>query len=903
MTASRFVGGASPPSSDLARSPRRDAAEQVRQARQDALPPLEWNATAAPFPDDTLHALFSAQAVAAPQAIAVEDDGSRLSYAELDRRSDIIAAALAKRGVEPGALVGLCVERSAAMLAGILGILKAGAAYVPLDPYYPADRIAFMVEDSAAALVLTESGLIPRLGLAANRCLALDALDPSRDGGRPAAAGSAGDLAYVIYTSGSTGLPKGVQVPHRAVVNLLYAMHRELGFSERDRVLALTGISFDISVLELLLPLLFGATVIIASRAEAADGRRLRERIERSRPTLLQATPVTWRLLIEAGWRDGAGVTLLCGGEAVDPALARELVARAGRFWNVYGPTETTIWSSAHCVTRVDGPRIPIGRPLANTTFYILDAARRAVPVGATGELYIGGAGVAEGYLRRPDLTAERFVDDPFAAGGNGRMYRTGDFARWLPDGTVEFHGRTDEQVKIRGFRIEPGEIAAVLSEVAGVAQALVLAFPDDARAGEAELVGFVQPGKPAPSVETLRDHARRKLPEHMVPGRLVIVQSWPLTPNGKIDRNKLIADLRAMPEPGTARQRPIADAEERVAQLFEQVLEVRPVGPDDDFFRLGGHSLRAVRLLDLIERHFGRRLHINTLYHQGATPAYLAAILRDPSTRAPLPYLVPIGPPNAAGESGGPSIFCMHTLVEGTLFFYEALAARLAPDYRLLGVLPRGLEDGETADSRIEEMAVHCAAVLRAAQPRGPYRILGFSSGGMVAFATADRLRRDGEEVELIGLIDSYCPTGRRTIWYYREVFADRLRRLREGVAARLRPHAAAVPDAEAAAFRALRWRHRWALRIYRPRPYGAELLLIAAEETRPLFRDRFFGWERLAAGIRAIILPGGHYDLISEPGVGELASCLRAALAGRGDAERPVGRAPRHSPTAAGA
>jgi len=837
-----------------------------------------WNATRQPFPaDKAVHALFAEQAARTPAAVAVSDAAVELSYAELDRRSDTLARILAGRGAGPGTLVGVCVERSAMMAVALLGILKTGAAYLPLDPSYPAERLRFMIEDSEAALVVSEAPFAGLLPAAGPEFLFLDQIDIAAPSPRFVRRVAADDLAYVIYTSGSTGRPKGVEIAHRSVVNLLFAIRRALDFSSDDRVLAITSISFDISVLEFFLPLLFGARLVIASRDEAADGERLALRLRKSGATFMQATPVAWRLLLRTGWRGAPGFHALCGGEAIDAELAGELLERAGPFWNVYGPTETTIWSTAHHVERVDGGCVPIGRPLANTRLYILDAEHQPVPIGAAGELFIGGVGVARGYLKRPELSAERFLADPFAPDDRARMYRTGDLARYRADGTLEFLGRIDQQVKIRGFRIEPGEIEAVLAEHPQVHQAVVVARADPS--GEGELIAFIVSADPPPPTHALRQFAGRKLPPYMVPSRIIVIDALPLTPNRKTDRRRLLASVPDALDPDADYRPPRDDMEAKLVAIFEDILAVRPIGIDDNFFHLGGHSLRAVYLVEAIERQFGNRVHLNTLYYRGASAAYLASILRNPRLREPLPYLVPLGSPERRGEGGQP-LFCLHTMVEGTLFFYERLADRLAPDHRLLGILPQGLEDGRAAHRSVEQMAEHALAVMRMQQPRGPYRILGFSSAGMIGFEMAQQLKRAGEEIALLALLDAYCPIGRRTLRYHKEIFDDRFRRVREMVEARFTPRAEAVFDAETTAFRALRWRHRWALRTYRPSRFDGPMTLIVAEATIPLFRERFFGWERLAREIDCEILPGGHYDLVNEPGVVELAAVLRRRL-----------------------
>ena len=437
-----------------------------------------WNATRVERPRGTLvHELVATQAALTPERPAVSFDGETLSYRELDERSNRLANHLQSLGAGPEALVGLCVERSAAMVVGLLGILKSGAAYVPLDPGHPAERLALVLEDARPAVLVTEEGLLPGLASQGAEVVCLD-----RDAAVIAAASAAplprltGDegLAYVIYTSGSTGRPKGVQLPHRAVVNFLRAMAARPGLGADDVVPALTTLSFDIAGLEIYLPLMVGARVEVVTREEAADGRRLAEWVASAGVTVMQATPATWRLLVESGWEGRPGLKALCGGEALPRELADELLARDLELWNVYGPTETAIWSAAGEVLPGSGP-VRLGRAIDNTRFYVVDRRYEPVPVGVAGELWIAGHAVARGYLGRPELTAEKFVADPWSDEPGARLYRTGDLVRWRDGGELEFLGRIDHQVKVRGYRIELGEIEAALGRHPAVVQAVVV--------------------------------------------------------------------------------------------------------------------------------------------------------------------------------------------------------------------------------------------------------------------------------------------------------------------------------------------------------------------------------------------------------------------------------------------
>lgn len=578
---------------------------------------VEWNDTRAAVPEVLVHELVEAQVARTPERTAVTAGATTWSYAELDARATRLAQALRARGVGRGQLVGLCLDRSADMIAALLGILKAGAAYLPLDPSFPAERLRFMVEDAQLALLVSTTALARAFSLPRERQLLIDA-DAEAIASAPATrlpvdaqTAQPGDPAHIIYTSGSTGKPKGVVIPHRAVVNLLTSLTREPGLRASDRLVAVTTLSFDIAAVELLLPLMVGAHVIVASRDEAGDGEALRALLESSHATVLQGTPATWRLLLDAGWMGTADFLAMTGGESLSPDLAEALLARTGALWNLYGPTETTVYSTGGRVTH---PRagISIGRPVANTTVRVLDAQRQLCPIGVPGELYIGGAGVALGYLHRAELTAERFLPDPFAATPMARLYRTGDRARWLANGTLEHLGRLDFQVKVRGFRIELGEIEAALADHEAVRQAVVAvrgSSPDEAR-----LIAYVtlRPGQTATGSE-LRRFLRRSLPEYMLPNAFVELDELPRTPNGKVDR-------KALPSAGEQRSAegdfiaPRSTIEKTVADVWQEVLGVSRISVRDNFFELGGHSLLAAQMVARLARCHGYRLGLRSV-------------------------------------------------------------------------------------------------------------------------------------------------------------------------------------------------------------------------------------------------------------------------------------------------
>ncbi len=551
-----------------------------------------------------LHQWIEKQCALTPDAVAIAFQNQTLTYRGLDWRSNQLARHLESLGVGPEVLVGVLLERSIDMVVAPLAVLKAGGGYIPLDPSYPRDRLAFMLEDSGAAVLITQESLLPNVPVsnAVTVCIERvpqfyesEAVEP------PRSAVHSQNCAYVIYTSGSTGTPKGVQVPHRSLVNFLASMQREPGMGASNRLLAVTTPSFDIAGLELYLPLVSGARVVIAPKSAVVDGKALARMLDEECITVMQATPVTWRLLLESGWQGTAGLKILCGGEALGRELANRLVETGAQVWNLYGPTETTIWSALHRLEFGEGV-VPIGSPIANTQLYILDDRFEPVPLGAVGELFIGGDGVARGYLHRPDLTASRFLVDPFHAGG--RMYRTGDLARMRACGVIEYLGRVDAQVKLRGFRIELGEIETILERQPGVKQAVVVVREDSG--GDPRLTAYIvaiEHGTLA--ADTLREALAEKLPDYMVPVAYVFLNKLPLTPNRKVDRLALPA-ATADASRSARYVAPRTDSEKQVAAIWQVLLENVNVGVTENFFDLGGHSLLVVRLQARLRQQFG---------------------------------------------------------------------------------------------------------------------------------------------------------------------------------------------------------------------------------------------------------------------------------------------------------
>ncbi|MCC5648475.1 amino acid adenylation domain-containing protein [Nostoc sp. XA013] len=584
---------------------------------------VEWNNTQADYPQHKcIHQLFEEQVEKTPDAVAVVFEHEQLTYRELNQRANQLAYYLQKLGVKPEVPVGICVERSPLMVIALLGILKAGGVYVPLDPSYPQQRLAFMLEDARLSVLLTQQKLAAVLSKHQAQVVYLDTdweTISQHSVDNHINKTNTENLAYIIYTSGSTGQPKGVQISHDAIVNFLTAMRQTPGLNQEDILLSVTTLSFDIAALELYLPLIVGARVVIVSREVAADGIRLLKELTLSHATVMQATPATWRMLLAAEWKGTQQLKILCGGEALDSNLAHQLLERSKQVWNLYGPTETTIWSSVYKVENTSQSEriqsiVSIGRPIANTQFYILDQNQQLVPVGVPGELHIGGAGLARGYLNRPELIQEKFITNPFSHKSDARIYKTGDLARYLPNGELEYIGRIDNQAKLRGFRIELGEIEAAINQYPSVSTSVVVIRQDES--ANQSLVAYVtlHSGQTL-AIPELRHFLESKLPNYMIPSAFVVLEALPLTPNGKVDR-------RALPAPDLTQLvsesnfvAPTTPVEEMLAGVWAQVLGLEKVGVNDNFFELGGHSLLATRVISQIRQVFEVEIPLRSLF------------------------------------------------------------------------------------------------------------------------------------------------------------------------------------------------------------------------------------------------------------------------------------------------
>ena len=743
---------------------------------------VEWNDTQADYPLDVcIHQLFAAQVERSPDAVAVVFEDEQLTYRELNCRANQLAHHLQKLGVGPEVLVGICVERSVKMVVGLLGILKAGGAYVPLDPTYPQERLSFMLEDAQVTVLLTQQCLLEELP---KHCVQVVCLDTSwrfelvsdRDGvasgkaipnqkALPTAISqeseqnpdnrvSARNLAYVIYTSGSTGKPKGVAVSHQAV-NRLVCNTNYVNLEPKDVVAQVSNCSFDAATFEIWGALLHGARLVGIARDVALSPNDFAAQLLSHGISVLFLTTALFNQLVkEVPSAFNSVQHLLFGGEAVDPRWIKQVLKNEPpqRLLHVYGPTESTTFASWHLVPDVPfgSTTIPIGRPVSNTQIYLLDAQFVPVPIGVPGELYIAGAGLARGYLNRPDLTAERFIPNPFSNEPGSRLYKTGDNARYLPDGNIEFLGRIDQQVKIRGFRIELGEVEAVLVQHRSVRTAVVIAWED--MPGKKRLVAYlVAREQPAPPITELRSFLKKKLPDYMVPSAFIILDALPLTPNGKVDRSALPAPEQAGPELSGSFVAPQNPLQHQLAQIWEELLDIQPIGIKDNFFELGGHSLLAVRMMHQIEKVCGKKIPLSTLFAE-ATVEHLASVLLEQQSED-LPF------PIMEIQSGGSKspFFFLHGDFNGGGFYCLNLARYLGKDQPFYALPPHG-SDGVQMLPTIEAMAADYLEKLRAFQPEGPYLLGGFCNGGLVAFEMARQLHAQDQKVDLLVLINTFA-------------------------------------------------------------------------------------------------------------------------------------------------
>ena len=859
----------------------------------------EFAATeAAPPPDVCVHDLFEEWAEKTPDAVALVCEGSQLTYAGLNERANRLARYLRRHGVGAETPVGLLFERSAEAVVALLGVLKAGGAYVPLDPALPAERLALMLEEARSPLLLTSEALSGRVASAPAKVVRLDAdwrAEIAREGrANLRARASTGNVAYVLFTSGSTGRPKGVAVEHRQLTNYLAGVSERLAFEPGMSFALVSTLAADLGNTSIF-PALCGGGCLhviapgrVTEPAALAAYFRARQidclKIVPSHLEALQAFPHPEQLMPLR--------RLVLGGEASRGYWVRELQALAPdcKVFNHYGPTETTVgvltYEAGADTHARRAPNVPLGRPVSNVQIYMLDAALRPQPVWVPGELHVGGLNVARGYHGRPGATAEKFIPDPFSSAPGARLYRTGDLARWLPSGDAEFLGRIDHQVKLRGFRIEPGEVEAAILASGLAREALVVL--DESAAGDRRLVAYVVPraatggtgakggarrGREAPAfpLEELRRSLQERLPEYMMPAAFVPLERMPLTPNGKLDRRALPAPGSAAAAPNRGYVAPRSELERQLAQVWEEVLGVRPVGVTDNFFELGGYSLLALRLMARVNQQFGCEISLQNLLRTETVEA-MAEFVGRPAGEASQSPLVAL---QSQGE--GAPLFFMHP-VAGSAFVYVALARLLGtqrPFYGLNAPVNEPL-------TKIEEMAARYVEAVRAVQPEGPYLLGGWSMGGLIAYEMAQQLRARGQGVALLALIDRAAydaePQARDDA-VLQSWFEQTIESVREQAAASGGGLSDFGPTMYHRLFQVYKNNHR-AVEQYAPRPYAGRVTLLRAAETPLAAPDPTLGWGALAAEVELHVVPGTHTSMLHEPEVRELAVRLRACV-----------------------
>jgi amino acid adenylation domain-containing protein len=889
---------------------------------------VEWNDTTVEYPpEQCLHQLFEAQAQRTPDAIAAVCDAAHLSYRQLDRRANRLASTLAAHNVGPDTIVALLAGRNLDFLTAMLAIFKAGGAYLPLDPRHPAQRLGQVLVQSRIPLVLSADDFVSVLSdalaslPAAAQPLVLRlsrVLQQKQPADNLPARCTPRHLAYVIYTSGSTGLPKGAMVEQRGAINHLHAKIRDLQLTDSDIVAQTAPQSFDISVWQFLAALLVGGRVQIYHDEVASDPARLLEQISEHRATILETVPSLLQTMLESmtpGDLKQYNLTslrwLMPTGEALPPDLARQWSRYQPNvpLINAYGPTECSDDVTHYPFTRLpdtEALRVPIGRPIANMQLYILDTQLELIPVGLAGELYIGGVGVGRGYHNRPDLTAQAFVPHPLSDKPGARLYETGDLARYLPDGNVEFLDRIDYQVKIRGLRIELGEIEAALGQHPEIQQAVVVAWEDSPV--NKRLVAYVVPTEGcAPTMSELRSFLKQKLPEYMAPSVFVALAALPLTPNGKVNR-------KALPPPGPGRPgqektcvAPRTLVEKTLAEIWQETLGIEKIGVHDNFFEMGGHSLLAVRLMSRLSRAFQVQWPLRTLFER-PTVAALADLLQQRQDTISESSLAPI---QADGDEQ--PFFCVHP-IGGSVFCYTALARHLGPERPFYGIQARGLSGEGPPFLRLEDMAAYYIETIRGVQPEGPYLLGGWSMGGVVAYEMAQQLYWQGQKVALLAVMDMAAP---RTVTRANRE-GEKEQEIREALLTHFFRHLGVPlerldiswnnllqlePDEQLSHIIArakaagqtppdIEYRHLphhfnvfraniQAMQNYVVKPYPGRVTLFAANEPANADRDSSLGWGKLATGgVEIHTIAGDHFAIIRSPHVEALAKRLKSCL-----------------------
>jgi amino acid adenylation domain-containing protein len=853
---------------------------------------INWNKTYQAYPlKQTVHALFESQVKKTPNNVAVIFEDQSLTYQELNNRANQLAHYLHQKGILAEDFVAVCVSRGFEMLISLLAVMKVGGAYVPVDPDYPKERVNLMLEDCCPRFIITQKSLEEKIQSAkmpSDRYVFIDEQHniQAQSIDNLSFNIKSNQLFYCIYTSGSTGKPKGVLVEHRSVVNLLIAMQSEIQLNATDKLLAVTPMSFDISGLEFYLPLIIGASVVIADRKTTQDGMLLKEVLEEQSITVLQATPMLWKILIEAGWKGNNSLKALCGGEALPQTLVEQLLPCVSQLWNVYGPTETTIWSTIFAIRTVGSDHVlPIGKPISNTQTYVLNSDYQPVPVGMIGELYIGGEGLARGYLKQNEITNQRFITHHFDDGTVIRLYRTGDLVRWLPEGQLEYLGRNDDQIKMNGFRIELGEIQSALKKHPAVKEACVIVNKME-NCKQWLSAFFVENLNVSVEPDSLRKLLKYSLPSHCIPSEFIKIDKLPLTINGKIDKKaleKVAADNSLQKEPNGS-QSPQNEIEKILIEIWQQVLSVRLIGIKDNFFELGGHSLTALQTLSEINKAFNVHLTVRTIFENPMLCDVALAIKRQQSDNKTLSLiakqknhidknncLIPLKP-----DGKKTPLFLIHP-IGGTVFWYIPLVKYFDPDRPLYAIQDPGIDSSHIPFDDVQEMAHFYLDLVKIIQPKGPYLLGGASAGGNISVEMAHQLKMRNESVDFIGLLDAWSiyPESLQNSEFFESVMRRQYQCLHSEFIAKGVTQADSLIELQ---LRRSKMNH-----CYIPPHLQMPLNLFKAEVILPLFKtieSATNHWKGYSPEIITYQVPGDHETMFQEPNITVLANYLNLCL-----------------------
>lgn len=875
-----------------------------------------WNNTFSEYPKNKITTEFiNEAAIRTPNKTAIYFKESELSYSQLNQQSNQLANYLIKSGVQKGDIVGLLVDRSPEMIIALLAIMKSGAAYLPLDPKYPKGRVEFMLSDSSAKYLISSEKYGRKLSTQANQIF-IEKIWPNINeysNQYPTLNINGYELAYILYTSGSTGKPKGVQIEHHSLTNLLLSVQKEPGITTEDILLAVTTISFDIAGTELFLPLITGASIYLVDSETAKDGRELLQLVQKKKISIMQATPVTWRMMLAAGWTKQLSLKIICTGEAFPKDLAENLINKGVEIWNGYGPSETTIWSSIKKITKDDN-LITIGKPIANTQIYILDENQNPVLDGTSGELYIAGDGLARSYLNRPELTAEKFISNPFNK-NKTKMYRTGDLGYFLENGEIVCLGRVDAQVKIRGHRIELGEIEYSLSQQKGVKEAIVIAYEDNTNDHQS-LLAYIVPDEniesdkdyfiaknktinilnvPKQQIQTWKNALKEQLPDYMIPAFYVVVSHLPTTSNGKVDRKSLPKlDILKAIEFENSFIAPRDEHETLIFNIWSKHLSLDSISINSNFFEIGGHSLIAIRVMIDLEKETGIKLPISTLF-ESSTIEKLAQILKSSTAndkkKIKWESLVPIK------KTGNKTpIYIVHGIGLNVLRF-ERLKKYMDPNQPIYAIQGIGLNGNINGlPNTIEEIAQHYNSEILEYDPIGPYILAGYSSGGLLAFEMAKQLLMLGKEIKLLAMIDTCTNNenvenqistafksnllkiifyGKSYLKYPKETFKHHLNSLKW----RLKDTYLAIKPKEEESYNSVSDIYYSVYYNSKQDPLNIKVDLLKCQERVYFLNDsEKYGWSKYALkGVNVHDIPGNHHTCFSEPNVKILAETLQ--------------------------